>query len=151
MEETMKSTRTTLVDAILILTLLLAACTNANQEQPTAPSAALPGTGWVLVSLNGSAPLAGKEITLRFEEASVGGSAGCNTYGGSYTVSEDRLRLSGVYATEMACMQPAGIMEQEQAYLSALNAAARFQVDGGRLQIYDGGGTQILAFVAAGE
>lgn len=147
----MKSTRTTLVGAGLILTLLLTACMNANQEQPPAQSAALPGTGWVLVSLNGSAPMEGREITLRFEEASVKGSAGCNTYGGGYTVSEDRLRLSGVYATEMACMEPAGIMKQEQAYLTALDAAARFRVDGDRLEIYDGGDTQILAFVAAGE
>jgi heat shock protein HslJ len=93
----------------------------------------------------------GKEVTLRFAETSVEGSAGCNTYGGSYTVSEDRLRLSGVYATEMACMEPAGIMKQEQAYLNALNTAAQFQVDGDRLEVYDGTGTQILAFVAAGE
>jgi heat shock protein HslJ len=147
----MKSTRTTLVGAILILTLFLAACMNANQGQPPAPSAALPGTEWVLVSLHGSAPMQGKAITLRFAEASVEGSAGCNTYGGSYTVSEDRLRLSGVYATEMACMEPAGIMKQEQAYLTALGAAARFQVDGDRLEVYDQAGTQILAFVTAGE
>jgi len=147
----MKSTRTTPVGAILILTLLLAACMNANQEQPPAQSTALPGTGWVLVSLNGSAPMEGREITLRFEEASVEGSAGCNTYGGGYTISEDRLRLSGVYATEMACMEPAGIMKQEQAYLSALNAADRYTLDGDRLEVYDQAGTQILAFVAAGE
>jgi heat shock protein HslJ len=146
----MTSTRTTLAGAMLILTLLLAACTNANQEQPTAPSAALPGTGWILVALNGSAPVQGKEVTLRFAETSLEGSAGCNTYGGSYSVSEDRLRLSGVYATEMACVEPAGIMEQEQAYLSALNAAARCRVDGDRLEIYDQAGTQILAFVVAG-
>jgi heat shock protein HslJ len=146
----MQSTRTTLVGAILILTLLLAACTNANQGQPPAPGAALSGTGWVLASLNGSAPMQGREVTLRFAETSVEGSAGCNTYGGSYTVSEDRLRLSGVYATEMACMEPAGIMKQEQAYLNALNTAAQFQVDGDRLEVYDGTGTQILSFVAAG-
>lgn len=143
--------RTTLVGAISVLAVLLAACTNANQGQPPAQSTALLDTRWMLVSLHGSAPIGDREITLSFEEASVKGSAGCNTYGGSYTISEDRLHLSGVYATEMACMEPVGIMEQEQAYLNALRAAARYRVDGSRLEMYDGAGAQLLAFVAAGE
>ena len=111
----------------------------------------LRGTDWELVSLQGSTPIEGKRITLRFDEASIEGSAGCNTYGGSYTASEDRLQLSGVYATEMACMQPKGIMDQEKAYLDALSAAARFRVDGGRLEVSDEAGAQLLAYVAVGS
>jgi heat shock protein HslJ len=133
--------RTILVGATLVLTVLLAAC--ATQ------SAALLDTEWVLISLNGSALIEGKEITLSFGEASLKGSGGCNTYGGSYTASKDSLHLSGVYATEMACMEPKGIMEQEKAYLEALNAAARYRVDGDRLEVYDEAGTQILAFAVS--
>jgi heat shock protein HslJ len=142
--------RTILVGATLVLTVLLAACATAKQDQPPAQSAALLDTEWVLISLNGSALIEGTEITLSFGEASLDGSAGCNTYGGSYTASEDSLRLSGVYATEMACPEPKGIMEQEKAYLEALNAADRYRVDGDRLEVYDEAGAQILAFVAAG-
>ncbi|MHC4432677.1 MAG: META domain-containing protein [Planctomycetota bacterium] len=131
----------TLVGAILVLTVLLAAC--ATQSAP------LLDTEWVLISLNGNALIEGKEITLNFGEASLEGAGGCNTYGGSYTASEDSLRLSGVYATEMACMEPKGIMDQEKAYLHALNAAARYRVDGNRLEILDQTGAQILAFVAS--
>jgi heat shock protein HslJ len=101
----------------------------------------------VLVSLNGGAPIEGAEITLNYGETSVEGSGGCNTYGGEYAASGDSLRLSGLYWTERACMEPKGIMEQEQAHLQALNAAARYHVDGDRLELYDEAGTLILAFV----
>jgi heat shock protein HslJ len=142
--------RTILVGATLVLTVLLAACATAKPDQPPAQSAALLDTEWVLISLNGSALIEGKGITLNFKEASLEGSGGCNTYGGSYTASEDSLRLSNVYWTEMACMEPKGIMDQERAYFEALNAAARYRVDGDRLEVYDEAGAQILAFVAAG-
>ncbi|MHC4432579.1 MAG: META domain-containing protein [Planctomycetota bacterium] len=141
--------RTILVGAILVLVVLLAACATAEQDQPPAQSAALLDTEWVLISLNGSALIEGTEITLSLKESSLDGSGGCNTYGGSYTASEDRLRLSGVSWTERACIEPEGIMEQEKAYFDALNAAARYRVDGNRLEVYDEAGAQILAFVAS--
>jgi peptidyl-Lys metalloendopeptidase len=136
----------TLVGAILVLTVLLAAC--ATQ------SAALLDTEWVLVSLNGNALIEGKEITLRFGESSIEGSGGCNTYGGSYTASGGSLSVSGVYATEMACMEPEGIMAQEQAYFQALNTAAGYRLaqdqgGGSQLEVYDEGGALILAFGAS--
>jgi heat shock protein HslJ len=82
-------------------------------------------TEWELVSLNGNALIEGREVTLRFGQVSIEGSGGCNTYGGSYTASEDSLRLSGVYWTEMACIEPEGIMEQEQVYTFAWLIARR--------------------------
>jgi peptidyl-Lys metalloendopeptidase len=141
--------RTVLVGIILVWAALIAACAAATQDQPPAQGSALQGTGWVLVSLNGNALLQGRQITLRFADTSIEGSGGCNTYGGSYTASGDGLSLSGVYWTEMACMEPEGTMAQEQAYFQALSAAAGYRVDGDRLELYDEAGTQILAFVAS--
>jgi peptidyl-Lys metalloendopeptidase len=143
-----------MIGIALVLTALMAACAAAAQGQPLAQGSALAGTEWVLVSLNGNALIEGKEVTMRFGDTSIEGSGGCNTYGGSYTASEDSLRLSDLYWTEMACVEPKGIMEQEQAYLRALNAAARYQidrasVDGDQLELYDEAGVQILAFVAS--
>jgi heat shock protein HslJ len=109
----------------------------------------LQDTEWLLVSLHGSAPIEGREVTLRFGDASIEGSGGCNTYGGSYTASGDSLTLSDLYWTEMACMEPDGIMAQEQAYFQALNAVASYRVEGDRLELYDEAGTQILALVAS--
>jgi heat shock protein HslJ len=75
------------------------------------------------------------------------GSAGCNKYGGSYRATKESLTLSGIYATEMGCMEPEGIMEQERAYLDALETAARYRVESDRLEVYDEAGAQILVFV----
>ena len=146
--------RTILVGIALVLTALMAACAAAAQDQPPAQGAALLDTEWVLVALNGNALIEGKAVTLRFGETSIEGSGGCNTYGGSYTASEDSLSLSDVYWTEMACVEPKGIMEQEQAYFQALNAAARYRVaqgqsSGDRLELTDEAGAQVLAFAAS--
>jgi hypothetical protein len=54
--------------------------------------------------------------------------------------------VSDLYATEMGCPEPEGIMEQEQAYFEALNAAAQYRVEGDRLELYDESGAQILDF-----
>ena len=128
----------------MALGILLVGCSPGPADGPS-----LDGTQWVLISLNGSAPIEGRQITLSFEEASLDGSGGCNTYGGSHTASDDSLRLDGVYWTEMACTEPEGIMEQEQAYFQALNAVDSYRVDGDRLEVYDEAGTQILAFVTS--
>jgi peptidyl-Lys metalloendopeptidase len=140
MEITMKTRRTYLKIFILLSILLLAACGRAGQYND------LMNTAWVLISLQGNPPIDGKEITLNFQEENIRGSGGCNTYGGSYTASKDNLNLSDVYWTEMACMEPEGIMEQEQAYFQALNAVTRYTVNGDRLELYDKDGTQILEF-----
>lgn len=46
----------------------------------------------------------------------------------------------------MACLEPAGILEQELAYLNALNTVASYRMDAGRLELYDEAGTQILVY-----
>ena len=138
---TLKRSMMTLV-VIAVLTVMLAACDGSG-------ASALRDTAWELVSLAGSDVLPGTTITVKFATDEVSGSAGCNTYGGSYTASEDSLSLSGVYATEMGCPEPAGILEQEQAYLTALRAAATYQIAADRLKILDETGAQILAFVAS--
>ena len=79
--------RTTLVGATLVLISLLAACTTATQDQAPVKSDVLGDTEWVLVSLNGNPLIEDTAITLNFEQASLDGSAGCNTYGGSFTAS----------------------------------------------------------------
>ena len=94
-------------------------------------------------------PYRDQNVTLVFKEDTIEGYGGCNTYGGSYTTSKDSLSLDGVYWTEMGCMEPEGILQQESAYFDALTAAASYRVDGDHLEIYDETGTQVLVFVAA--
>lgn len=142
-----------------VLSVLLAACTTPVPNSPPtmAPTAAvsatpmvasqLADTTWVLVSLDGEDPLSGTEITLHIEGETLGGSAGCNTYGGSYALSDGGLlRVDDLYATEMACMAPEGVMAQEQAYLKALRTVTGYDIDEDKLTLVDGTGEPRLAF-----
>jgi heat shock protein HslJ len=142
----MGTRRIVLTGAALVLAVLLVACGAAETEQPPAAESSVAGTEWMLISLSGSGLIEGTEITLSFTDTSIEGSAGCNTYGGSYTATEDSLRLSDLYWTEMGCMEPEGILDQEMAYLNALGTVDSFQQNAGRLELYDQAGTLILEF-----
>jgi peptidyl-Lys metalloendopeptidase len=112
---------------------------------------ALENTSWGLESLNGNAVLPGTAITLEFSGDQISGSAGCNHYGGSYRARADSLNVSDLFWTEMGCLEPEGILEQEQAYLTALSAAAKYQITDGKLEMLDEVGAQVLVFVAPGS
>jgi heat shock protein HslJ len=151
MEKTTDIRRIILVSFTLVLLALLAACATATPDPSPTPSAVLVDTDWVLVSLNANPLNDNTQITLNFEEASLDGSAGCNTYRGSYAASDDSLRPSGAYWTEMACPEPKGIMDQEKAYLDALTEAARYRVEGDRLEVQNAIGETILVYVRQEE
>lgn len=94
--------------------------------------------------------LDGSEITARFAGGEVRGSAGCNRYHGSYTRRGDALILGPVAATEMACFEPAGVMDQEVRFLDLLARVAGYHIYGDRLWLGTDDG-QILIFRALNE
>jgi heat shock protein HslJ len=95
------------------------------------PATPIIGTEWTLVSLNG-ADVTGSAPTLTLnEDGSLGGSGGCNRYGGSYTLADGKLSVSALFSTMMACAEP--IMRQETAFLNALEAATVARVEGSQL------------------
>jgi len=69
----------------------------------------------------------GTEITAVFDQAAgtVSGNGGCNTYSGQMNTADGAFALGPFITTLMACEQ--SIMDQEAAYLAALEAAAGFQ------------------------
>jgi heat shock protein HslJ len=77
--------------------------------------------------------LDGTEITASFDEGTLSGSAGCNSYGTAYTSAAASLALDAVAATEMACPSPEGVMAQEQRYLQVLRDVTAYHVYGTRL------------------
>lgn len=89
--------------------------------------------------------LEGTEITATFSssEVEVRGSAGCNTYFAEYKADGDNLSVLSMASTEMACLSPKGIMEQEQEFLSTLANARSFRADGTTLTIYCSSGLQM--------
>jgi putative lipoprotein len=111
----------------------------------------LAGTEWRLVSLGRfgaeSLPAPGSRITLKFgKDGRVGGSGGCNSYGGSYQVQGDRLTFYRVFSTKRACIDP-NANRQESQYFAALESANRFRLLDKRLSVYYSGGQSVLDFV----
>lgn len=118
------------------------------------PPASLTGTTWVLTYYHNGAEalvssLAQTQITLVFgEDGQLSGSAGCNTYQAPYQVEGTHLTVGAPVTTRMLCAEPAGIMEQENAYLQALTRAATYTIIGDELTLFDVEGMRVAGFVA---
>ena len=113
-----------------------------------------PVGAWQVTSfLRGDAvisPIAGTEITASFDdEGGLSGSAGCNTYTSTYTTDAGSITIEPPATTRKLCSEPAGVMEQETAYLAALGEAERFSVGGGSLELLRADGTIAVALSPA--
>jgi heat shock protein HslJ len=111
----------------------------------------LDDTNWILESYgepgNPKTVITGTEISIEFvsTEDTVRGRAGCNHYFGGYDLKGSQLLIPGpIGATEMYCMEPEGVMDQEQEYLAILQLAESYEIDGDKLQINCG--NQALIF-----
>jgi heat shock protein HslJ len=134
-----------MVALALLLPIGAAACGSASSRPaPPAVSGGSPSlvkTSWILVTLGPSdrpkAVVPGTEITATFgeEPGRVVGSAGCNSYGGSYTEQDGKLTVSSLVSTKKFCTEPEGVMPQEQEYLASLEAAESYRVQGAILEI----------------
>ncbi len=85
------------------------------------------------------------DITLNFEseEKQINGSGGCNSYFGSYSIDSNcRLKITELGATEMACLDPI-LMQQEQNYFNILQDAESIQVEGEELHISGSSGVLV--------
>jgi heat shock protein HslJ len=90
------------------------------------------------------------EITAVFELAGdLTGSAGCNTYTAPYEGSENRVNIGPAAITEMACLEPDGIMAQESQYLAALEMSTTFQIVDNAMQLTTDDGALVVTFVVA--
>ena len=130
---------------LLILASGLFACSADTGE------AMLEDTTWILESYgepgNLKTIITDTEITVEFisAEETVKGSAGCNSYFGGYELKGSQLSIPGpIAATEMYCMEPEGVMDQEQEYLAVLQLAENYEIIGNELQINCG--SQVLIF-----
>ncbi len=83
-------------------------------------------------------------ITLEFRDGRIGGSGGCNRYGGRYTLSPTAFTVQGVVSTRRACA-PA-IMERENRFFAALNQAQRLRRQGPDLILETGSSSEPLRF-----
>jgi heat shock protein HslJ len=114
--------------------------------------AGLGGSEWKVVNYNNGKQavvtlIPGSDISLGFgADGEVAGSGGCNRYFGPYQSQDASLQVGPLASTRMACEAPEGIMEQETQYLTALQEAATYTIEGSTLTIRDAGGAmQVVA------
>ena len=120
-----------LVGIVLMATLLvLVACAPSEST-----SLELTGKTWIVESLNGAPLVATTLISAVFtDDGKVSGTAGCNSYSGSYTTNGSEIEFSvNMALTMMACEKP--VMDQETEYLKALTAAKTFKLKSNKLTL----------------
>jgi heat shock protein HslJ len=109
--------------------LVATACAGEAEPATTQPPADPTGIAWELESgkVDGveMSVLDSHPITLAFTVDEVRGTAACNGYGAGYTISGSEISLTGLGATEMACI-PEEVMESEARYLDALLRVSGF-------------------------
>lgn len=128
----------------ILLTILIAVITASCSVHPDQMIDPLTDTTWKLITYAGTNPLAGKNMTAAFDGEGISGSASCNHYFGSYKVKGNQITISGLGWTEMACLDPEGIMEQEQIIMKMLSESDTFTVQGDKLQIITSSGDFLI-------
>ncbi|HRQ41315.1 MAG TPA: META domain-containing protein [Chloroflexota bacterium] len=109
---------------------------------------------WVVTGYNNGneavvGVLEGTTLTAVFgADGALTGSAGCNNYNASYTAEGDQISIGAVATTMMACEAPEGIMQQETAYLAAIELAMTYQISGNTLELRDANGALQASYVA---
>ena len=116
-------------------------------------ASALVGT-WEVVNLatdNALAtPLEGTTPTIEFaEDGTLSANAGCNKIGSSWELDGSTLSIGDGQRTLMACADPEGVMDQEDALAAALNDAALVEVTDQLTVFNDTGEILIVADRAA--
>ncbi len=136
-----------LVISICVGMMILAACASSGTQQ----GGDLTGKVWALTELMGKPLVAGTGISAEFTaDGMVSGSAGCNRYNGTYTVSGSNITFSSPMAsTLMMCEQ--AVMDQESTYLNALGEAKAFALSGDQLTLTGGDGSKLAVYKAQSQ
>jgi heat shock protein HslJ/uncharacterized protein YraI len=104
-------------------------------------SSGLAGTDWEVISYNNGQEavvglLLGTTISASFgADGKVSGNAGCNRYFAGYSVDGNTIEIGPPGATRRYCPAPEGVMEQEVQYLTALQSAATYSIQGTLLEM----------------
>jgi heat shock protein HslJ len=116
-------------------------------------SSELSGTSWIVISYNNGNQAVVTVIvetegmlTAEFSDDTMSGSGGCNTYNAGYSIDGDAIDIGPITFTERGCVEPEGIMEQEAAYLAALETAATYTVLGDSMEMRTEDGELVANF-----
>jgi heat shock protein HslJ len=134
---------------LIICMALLSACTTSASKQSSGGD--LTGQVWALTELLGKPPVAGTGVSAEFTtDGKLSGSAGCNRYAGSYTVSGSNLTIATPLASTMMMCDP-DVMGQETLYLITLGEARTFSVKGDKLTLTGADGKALVTYKAQSQ
>ena len=130
---------------LLLISLAISACTAGNGQA----SASILGS-WKLTSFGPpSSPIPAvpdTEAGIMFnQDGTVSGNSGCNGFGGTYKVDDDRITFSQITSTLMACDEPR--MSQEDVVHQVLTDTATYKIEGNTLTLTNNG--MVLVFTTA--
>lgn len=123
----------------------------------------LVGTNWEVLRYNNgkggyTSVLLDTEISALFgEDGSLTGSAGCNNYTTSFELdstgnaARGAISIGPAVTTRMFCGSPEGTMDQESAYLKAIESATTYEIRGQELELSNSEGTRMVTYVAKSE
>jgi heat shock protein HslJ len=128
----------------LILLIAAVLLVSACASQTPASEALTRTDGWALIEAVGQPVDAAMGAWLVFdgEQMAVSGNTGCNLLRGSYQLDAGALTIPPLAVTKRAC-EP-GRMATEDRVLQALSEAASWQLDAGRILLFDKAGKRAL-------
>ncbi len=121
--------------------LTLFGADKSNLAVYQAQSQDLAGSSWEAISYNNgkqavTSAMIGTTLTADFgADGTLSGNSGCNTYNGPYKVNGHQITIGPLASTRMACGDPEGVMDQEMQYLTALQTAATYKIEGNVLEL----------------
>jgi len=121
---------------VLAVTMLSACSSTSSIDLPD-----LNGTSWVAVQIGDLTPPENIHSTLYFDQGKIAGKAACNSFFGVYEMKDQSLTMSGVGSTMMFCAEG---MEQETAFLGALQVTTTYRMDGDQLRLLDADGNTLV-------
>lgn len=104
--------------------------------------AALDGSAWRIVSVDGIRVATARPTSIRFSNGRVEGNAGCNSFGGDYRQMGIRLETTRIISTKMACMGPG--MRIEGKVFGILSGPSQLTYNRDATLTISGGGSRMI-------
>jgi heat shock protein HslJ len=122
----------------------------------TAQPRSLGGSSWRATGINNGreavvSVIAGTSVMMSFgKDGNVAGSAGCNNFTSTYQEHGDRITFTAPAATRRMCITP-GVMEQEHAFLKALESVATLRMEADELELRSNDGALAVSLKRSPE
>jgi heat shock protein HslJ len=134
---------------LFVLVLMATSCgADGSDDSDGGDTTQVTGIRWELRTLmldSADVGLAGTKPTIEFRVPDeVGGTNGCNSYGGRYTMSRGEIGFGELFQTEIGC--PPEIAAVENAFMTAIGRVDRYEATDGALTLLAADGTVRLEF-----